>query len=194
MIRCTHLVVTFAVFLGVAPAAYACSCSNGGARTALRGSAAVFLGRVVSISPPQPSDPAWTAQLVVVDPMKNVQESDTVAVVFDNDTSCRPWFTIGGAYLVYARRDHEGGRLYTGHCEGTKPLSCALDDYAELGRTPPNGARSCAPPIPRPYPRESRNKATVGSPNVRWSGRVLPVGWAATPPTVIPARAAQLGR
>ena len=31
-------------------------------------------------------------------------------------------------------------------------------------------------------------------PNVRWSGRVLDFGSAATPRTVIPARAAQLGR
>ena len=30
--------------------------------------------------------------------------------------------------------------------------------------------------------------------NVRWSGRVLAVGWAATPRIVIAARAAQLGR
>ena len=32
------------------------------------------------------------------------------------------------------------------------------------------------------------------APNVRWSGRVLAFGGAATPRIVIPARAAQLGR
>ncbi len=57
------------------------------------------------------------------------------------DADCGYGFRLGGQYLVYAYRQ-EDGKLYTGICSRTRPLSDATDDLAYmrgLGGAEPGG-------------------------------------------------------
>ena len=148
----------------VAPAAQACTCSNGGAEAAFNRSAAVFLGRVVFISPPGRGrfGEVRTARVEVLESLKGVAKADTVPVVFDSESSCNPGFRVARNFLIYADVAPVGlPALITDHCAGTKPLSCVAPDYQALKRRPPRGAGNCYPV--RPSPARSSRRVPMSS-------------------------------
>ena len=147
-----------------ASAARACTCSNGGPRTAFRASEAVFLGRVVDISARRPGrfGAELTARLVVTQGLKGVRRADTVAVEYE-DNSCSPGFVVGGRFLVYADTIAGLEHLGTSHCTGTKPASCAGNDLRALGVRPRPGTQGTCIPAPV-IPRGRDTTTRVGAP------------------------------
>lgn len=149
-----------ALMVGVAASqAFACSCSNGGARTALRISAAVYVARVVAVSGVRatPYDAQYRrTRLLVTQAIKGVRVGDTVVVDTEVGSSCAAELQLGEEWLVYASPDRDGSSTpVTRYCDGTTPIACAADDLRTLGVPVPRRARSCAPPPP---PRRSRSR------------------------------------
>lgn len=132
--------------------AWACSCSNGGPRTAVRNSSAVYLGRLLKLGARHPSRArsVRTARLVVTLAVKGVHKADTVEVDADIGTSCGLNMRVGGEYLVYAvATPSDPTHLFTDYCAGTTSVGCAADDLKELAVAVPRRARSCRlrPPV-----------------------------------------------
>jgi len=168
MIRPRASVLALALVLALTPATAAargagarrCSCYNGGPLTALRASAAVFVGRVVDVGPvdrrPRAEgeqrywEPERDARFVVTYALKGVADGDTVVVHYVDESNspgnCGTIFSAGEGYLVYAGWGAPpGAPLSTGYCDGTKPLAYAAADLERLGvllSPPPSPARA----------------------------------------------------
>ena len=145
------LAVAALLLSSAASQALACSCSNGGQRTALRNSAAVYLGRVVGAGRVRATAHRkyQLTQLVVTESIKGVRTADTVAVDSEIDTSCSIELQIGAEYLVYAAPDPNGGTVpVTDYCLGTTTIACSADDLRTLGVSVPRLAGSCRPKPP----------------------------------------------
>jgi hypothetical protein len=159
MTALTRRLVLALALLAIAPAtAAACSCASGGARAAASRSAAVYLGRVLSIGVARPDrfGEVGTARLAVTQAIKGVATTDTVSVEFPSSNSCNPDFRVGREYLVFAVRiPAREATLGADICTGTKTISCAAHDLRELGATVPRRVRDCFPVV-KLAPRPSR--------------------------------------
>lgn len=145
-------VIIAMLVLSLAPSrVWACSCSNGGPRNALRRSAAVYLGRVVEIGKVRRTQyiSYRLTRLVVTQALKGVRAADTVAVDAEIENSCAAELQLGREYLVYAVTDSRAGTIpVTDHCAGTTTIACAADDLRALRAPVPRRAKSCRPSRP----------------------------------------------
>lgn len=181
MMRIIRLaVVSLACLLVPTTAAAArCTCSAGAPATAARNAAAVFVGRVVRVSPLPPDatdsyrQPRRLARLVVAQAIKGVAVGDTVTVRYVQDTggNCGWDAPRGSRHLVYAwtPTDSSSGRraveLWTGPCAGTEPIQCAATVLRALGARVPADARGCGrAPIRAPdQPPRSETRAPAAT-------------------------------
>ena len=105
----------FLLLLVCAPDAHACSCGEQSVRDKFRYSDAVFLGRVVELTPFGPTDDFPMAMYVVRFEVerrwKGAKGHEVTAVAdFDSPGMCGDLnLAVGGRYLIYAPR--EKGRL-----------------------------------------------------------------------------------
>jgi len=150
----------------------------------LETSAAVLVGRVVSVRSAQRSvyrydSPRWerVARVVVTEAVKGVAAGDTAAVQFLLETretagNCGWAFDVGKSYLIYAGSTaHAGGAepadapLVTSYCHGTERLECAAPDLKALGAPVPPGAGDCrwAPPPERVRARPPERAITLAA-------------------------------
>ena len=159
-----------ALMLATYPAAvHACSCFNAGPRNALRRSAAVFLGRVVSTTPrgQERDGEIRVAQFKVTHAIKGVDAGQTKAVEYLVDTggNCGLPLGPGMKLLVYAMPATNGQTPWADYCTGTKLQECAAPDLRALGVAVPRGSRDCSisPPkrSPAPPPRDSASRPAL---------------------------------
>ena len=143
--------------------AFACSCTNGGPRIARQQSAAVFLGRVLSIAPSRtlPYGEVGVARLLVTRAIKGTAARDTVTLEYLVGTggNCGIELKRGMRLLVYASAPQPPAtELWTDYCAGTKGIECAAYDLQELGIPLPSWARDCRPSIIK----RDRRAAAIG--------------------------------
>ena len=127
----------------------ACDCSYAGAPCkAFASTPTVFAGRVVKISTIRlkaPSGDDYEDRLVFFDVERSYRgwEAKTAEVVTGTGGGdCGYEFQEGVYYLVYAFPHPATGKLYTGTCQRTRPLSQASEDLAYLDKKddPSHGA------------------------------------------------------
>jgi hypothetical protein len=149
-----RLLIAIGFALALPGSAAACSCSNGGPRSAAARAHQVYLGRVVNFKR------AWFgrvgpryAQVEVTLPVKGVRAGDTATVSFVNDGSnCSAPLFLGLEYLIYAVPDRDNPkRLTVDFCGGSQPAHCAGWELKSLGIDAPLRAKDCRPsPPPQP--------------------------------------------
>jgi hypothetical protein len=127
----------------------ACDCPHYGAPCkAFANTPTVFAGHVVKISTidrKTASGDEYKDRLVFFDVERSYRgwTAKTAEVVTGSDgTDCGYKFQEGVGYLVYAYPDPETGKLYTGICQRTRPLSEAAEDLEYLSKKndPSHGA------------------------------------------------------
>ncbi len=127
----------------------ACTCSNGGPRSAMRGAMAVFLGRVVSTAPRRQGSVGEirVALFRVTSAIKGAKSEEIREVEYLVNTggNCGLTLARGMNLLVYAISTRAGQTLSTDSCEGTKLQECAAPDLRALGVAVPRGSRDCNP-------------------------------------------------
>jgi hypothetical protein len=143
----TGLTLLFCALL--AHGAYACDCGDPGPPCkAFANTPVVFAGRVVKIamiSVKAPSGDFYEDRLIFFDVERSYRGSvgATAEVVTGSGGSdCGYDFHQGQHYLVYANPHPESGKLYTGICQRTRPISEAGDDFDSLSKKddPSHGA------------------------------------------------------
>jgi hypothetical protein len=122
---------------------HACSC----AREALQcqaywGTAAVFVGRVISLSPTyEEEERAFNFELkknsrvfrfAVEQGFRGVSGAEVEVRTNIGGGSCGYYFSPGKRYLVYAGFDSQTGEYWTSICSRTRPLEKAQDDLAYI--------------------------------------------------------------
>jgi len=129
--------------------AAACDCADTGPPCkAFANTPAVFAGRVIkiaTISVKAPSGDLYEDRLIVLEVERSYRGSvsKTVEVVTGSGGSdCGYDFRMGEHYLVYAYPHPQSGKLYTGICQRTRPISDAGDDLDYLSKKddPSHGA------------------------------------------------------
>ena len=126
----------------------ACDCSYAGAPCkAFANTPTVFAGRVVKISTIRlkaPSGDEFEDRLVSFDVERSYRgwEAATAEVLAGWNSDCGYRFQEGVRYLVYAYPDTATGKLYTGICQRTRPMSEASEDLEYLAKKddPAHGA------------------------------------------------------
>lgn len=127
----------------------ACDCGDPGPPCkAFANTPVVFAGRVVkiaTISVKAPSGDAYQDRLIFLEVEQSYRGSvgKTAEVVTGSDSSeCGYHFREGEHYLVYAYPHPQSGKLYTGICQRTRPISEAGDDLDYLNKKddPSHGA------------------------------------------------------
>ena len=115
---------------------YRCPTQPESVEPALKGSAAVFLGEVVSV---RITEGLREARLRVSRAWKGV-EAEEVTVFEPANSAESPQYQVGVSYLVFAGvRD---GRLFTGMCSRTRQEASAQRDLRQLGEgQKPKGGR-----------------------------------------------------
>lgn len=125
---------------------FACSCAGPPeVAESLERSAAIFAGKVTQIADPprklvmSSADPVHVT-LEVTEIWKGELNPVTELTTAMSSASCGyDQFAVGSEYLVFASA--ESGRLTTGLCDGTKPLTAAGKELTELGAGyPPKAA------------------------------------------------------
>lgn len=125
---------------------FACSCAGPPeVSESLERSAAIFAGKVTQIAGPprkqvmSSADPVRVT-LEVTEIWKGELNPVTELTTAMSSASCGyDQFAVGSEYLVFASA--ESGRLTTGLCDGTKPLTAAGKELSELGAGyPPKAA------------------------------------------------------
>lgn len=125
--------------------AYACSClPPPPVATAVAESTAVFLGTIVTMTPP--STP--TASVVATFSVQRVWKGSTTATQVQvytpsNSAACGLSFAPGDQWLIYA--NEVDGNLSAILCSRSAPRSAAQQDLAELG---PGTVPGTVPPVP----------------------------------------------
>ena len=110
--------------------AVACSCAPPPApKIALEKSAAVFVGRVISV---ETSDFSNKYQFSVSKQWKGIKGKTTSIVTANNSAACGINFDSDRDYLVYAFKNDDN-QLRTNLCSRTKRAADAATDLAELG-------------------------------------------------------------
>jgi hypothetical protein len=116
--------------LGSPTSARACSCAPlPEPKGAAEGADAVFIATVTSIDVHQINR---EVHLKVASAWKGAKCGELVLTTGLNDADCGFAFQEGKSYLVYAYG--EPGKLATGLCTRTRPLSKADEDLAALGK------------------------------------------------------------
>ena len=109
----------------------ACSCAPAPApKIALQNSAAVFVGKVVSV---QKNDLTNTYQFSVSKKWKGVQGATASVETANNSAACGIGFDEDRDYLVYAYKIKGDDQLRVNMCSRTKRAADAATDLAELG-------------------------------------------------------------
>lgn len=129
--------LVFILLPGFAEEVRACSCVFGGMQPCQEYSEAdaVFAGTVVGISGVTIEDGSYkhSQRLVrfsVEQGFRGIEGSFVEVVTGLGGGDCGYGFKQGGQYLVYARRNAQDKRLYTGICLRTRPLAEAAADLA----------------------------------------------------------------
>lgn len=147
------LVATSLFLLNTSPAS-ACSCLPTTPQQSLDRSSTVFSGKVIDIVQPNPRNTTYStpadSQVKVKFEVAKVWKGKTgrqlIVTTSDSSASCGYSFQKGEAYLVYA--SSQDGKVETGLCSGTKPLSQARADLAVLGnRETPTVERANTTPV-----------------------------------------------
>jgi hypothetical protein len=146
------------VLLLLLNAGYGCSCIGFGpacTEVVSPGTSAVFLGKVVSLTPSKPvhmkarKDPEEfdveinmvDVRLSVEETYKGVSTSEVVVNTASDEAACGFPFKKGERYVVYASENQ--GKLYTSICQRTLPLKFAEKDLEYLRHfkdAPPTGS------------------------------------------------------
>ena len=119
----------------------ACDCGDPGPPCkAFANTPVVFAGRVVkiaTISLKAPSGDLYQDRLILLEVERSYRGSvgkTTEVVTGSGGTDCGYDFREGEHYLVYAYPHPESGKLYTGICQRTRPISEAGDDLDYLSK------------------------------------------------------------
>jgi len=123
-------------------AVFACSCVASPSvdklvKDELDRKTAIFSGKVIKVTPPPQKETMSSADLVQVDfevttVWKGELKQQTVIYTAMDSASCGyEGFNVGGDYIVSAYED--SGKLETGMCELTKPVSAAGSELDVLG-------------------------------------------------------------
>ena len=128
--------VFLAALLATTGFAIACSCApSPGVAESLKDSAAVFAGKVLSISPsgddPEAAMSGFKITFAVEKSWKGIRTEKVVIATSPGGGMCGYHFEKEGRYLVYASGDKE---LSTGICSRTAPLDEAAGDVAQLDK------------------------------------------------------------
>ena len=135
---------------------YACSCVQlPEVQEALAEAEAVFAGKVIHISEPQPdvsgmissADPI-TVTFAVAQTWKGVRQKQVMVQTARDSASCGFNFVLGEEYMVYTYKDDQGV-LATNICTRTNTLTAASEDLGVLGigKQPSEAAPPAAGPI-----------------------------------------------
>jgi hypothetical protein len=137
-------------FCGLLPhGASACDCADPGPPCkAFANTPVVFTGRVVkiaTISVKAPSGDLYEDRLIVLEVERSYRGSvskNVEVVTGSGGSDCGYDFRMGEHYLVYAYPHPQSGKLYTGICQRTRPISDAGDDLDYLSKNddPSHGA------------------------------------------------------
>jgi hypothetical protein len=134
-----HAVTAAALLLLIcAPAAHACSCGEQSVRQKFRYSDAVFLGRVVEMSPFGPTEDFPVAMYVVRFAVerrwKGAASREVTAVAdFDQPGFCGDLkLAVGGRFLIYAPR-HKGRLHVFTDCGPNTTFEYAGEEMKQLG-------------------------------------------------------------
>jgi protocatechuate 3,4-dioxygenase beta subunit len=117
-----------------APAANACSCVVGGTPCSDYWKAsAVFVGTVINNSPTTYKlgdfeNEGRLVRFTIEQPMRGIRGKEVEVRTGSGGGDCGYGFQLGGRYLVYAYE--ASGKLFTGICSRTRPLSEASEDLA----------------------------------------------------------------
>jgi hypothetical protein len=138
------------VFCALLPhGASACDCADPGPPCkAFANTPAVFAGRVIkiaTISVKAPSGDLYEDRLIVLEVERSYRGSvskNVEVVTGSGGADCGYDFRMGEHYLVYAYPHPQSGKLYTGICQRTRPISDAGDDLDYLSKKddPSHGA------------------------------------------------------
>ncbi|HJU54269.1 MAG TPA: hypothetical protein VJ715_06850 [Pyrinomonadaceae bacterium] len=121
--------------------ALACSCAGQTPCEAYARANAVFVGTVASYTTRKESTEwegersEYTVQmssLQVDEAFTDLNGATEVVVETTMDSSCGLRLSVGVRYMIYARRDEETGRFWTGLCSRTKAVEYAEEDLAYL--------------------------------------------------------------
>lgn len=126
------LLISLTCFTVSATPAPACQCDEYGTPVcaAYWRATAVFVGQVRDISPVPKTEnalPSATVHFIVEQPFRGAN-SGTIDVETLYGTTCDTKFVKGVRYLVYAYKDDESGKLYTGFCTRTTEFAHADED------------------------------------------------------------------
>lgn len=135
--RCAVLAVVSLAGMILAPAlASACSCAPPPPpREALKGSTAVFSGKVVEVK--RHDEFRFAVVFAAEESWKGIDAREVVVYTPDNGAACGVNFEKGRRYLVYANEVPQGEPakkvLSTHLCTRTKKLDDAKEDLKDLG-------------------------------------------------------------
>ncbi len=124
------LLSTFAYFPAEIKSAGRCAVANLKAEYA--NLKTVFAGEVLSVI----SDGDIKTFTFKVEKHWKGAASKEIKVNVQETTRHQAWFEVGEKYLVFARGDKTGGKLWEARCSRTKTLRDASEDVSELGKTP----------------------------------------------------------
>ena len=139
MKRASRLVLAAFLLSLSAPAAYACSCADFSVRQKFRAADAVFVGKVLELSPTQPSEDfplaMYLVKFEVEKSWKGGLGREVMAVAdFDMPAMCGDLkLAVGESYLIYAPR--KKGRLQVlTDCGPNRNVKDAGEEMKRLGR------------------------------------------------------------
>jgi len=130
------LLISLSYFMVSAKPVVACQCDEYGVPVcaAYWRAGAVFVGQLRDISPVPKTEnalPLATLHFIVEQPFRGVSTS-LIDVETLYGTMCDTKFVKGGRYLVYAYKENESQKLFTGFCTRTTELAHADDDLAYI--------------------------------------------------------------
>lgn len=140
--KLTVLLLTLAASLLCADRVLACTCMPPGSPCrAYGGASAVFVGTVTGVREKRRAgqDVDWTPRafrFAVEQAFLGVEGAEVEVSTGTGGGDCGYGFREGESYLVYANRDEKGGRLVTGICMRTRPVSDAAEDLEFLRGLP----------------------------------------------------------